>query len=260
MENKIPQIASLSCEQCNTPLQKRAKFCGTCGAAVNKQQNDKLQKSVQYIIVFYLSFLALAIANAILFEEDTSLSSEIVVEAVFILMTLTFCLLDIKAILKLYGLGDIDLKSIVLSIVAPIITAIIVYYTIGWINVVLEGYDNNMYEAYVYYDYPLVYAIIFLAILPPIFEELAFRGFLFNQMRKVSSVQVTIIGTSFIFALVHFSLISFIWIFPFGMLLGYLRQRYQTLWLGMIVHFIHNFLVLMLDYYYYNTTILELGL
>jgi membrane protease YdiL (CAAX protease family) len=239
------------CHHCNLSIANAAKFCGSCGVGIHVLKNEKLQKSVVYIIAFYLSFLLLAIINTVVFANDYSLSSEITVEVIFIFMTLGFCFLDWKNILKLYTIKGIDTNILLLSILFPIFSAFFVYYGIEWLNNVLVEYTENMYSGYVHYEYPLVYAIVFIAILPPIFEELAFRGFLFNQMRKVSSVQVTIIGTSFIFALVHFSLISFLWIFPFGMFLGYLRHRYQMLWLGMIVHFIHNLLVLMLDYYYY---------
>ena len=167
-------------------------------------------------------------------------------------MTLGFCALDWKAIAKLYLLSKVDLKGVLMTLLVPIASAFLVYYGIEWLNGVLDWYDENIYEEYIYYENTLFWAILFTTIIPPIFEELAFRGFLFNEMRKVSSVQVTIIGTSFLFALVHFSLISFIWIFPFGLFLGYLRQRYNTLWLCMVAHFIHNFLVLMLDYMNYS--------
>ena len=102
-----------------------------------------------------------------------------------------------------------------------------------------------------------VVAFLFIAITPPVFEELAYRGFLFNQLEKVTSPQTTIILTAFIFALVHFSIISLLWIFPFGLLLGYLRYKYNTLWLGIVIHFIHNLIVLSLDYYYFETALLE---
>jgi len=140
----------------------------------------------------------------------------------------------------------------VFSIVFPIFTSFGVYFFIEFINgFIFEEESLNYFVTYAYLDNPLFWAILFIAILPPIFEELAFRGFLFNKLKEVSSNQVTIIGTAFIFALVHFSFLSFIWIFPFGIVLGYLRSRYNTLWIGMIIHFIHNFIVLMIDYYQY---------
>ena len=239
------------CLYCTAPLPDKAKFCGQCGTEITAPEVKKFQDSVYYIIAFYASFLLLAIISVVVFSNDTSFFSEVLVEGIFIVMTLGFCALDIKGISKLYFLPEIDVKGILMVFLVPVASAFIVYYGINWVNVALEFFDENIFEEYIYYENSLFWAIIFVAILPPIFEELAFRGFLFNQMRKVSSVQVTIIATSFIFALVHFSFISFLWIFPFGMFLGYLRQRYKTLWLSMVVHFIHNFLVLMLDYLYY---------
>jgi membrane protease YdiL (CAAX protease family) len=113
----------------------------------------------------------------------------------------------------------------------------------------------NTYVQYLYLEHPLAWGIFFIAILPPIFEELAFRGYLFNLLKRVTNARNTIIATSFLFALVHFSFISIIWIFPFGLLLGYLRNKYNTLWLGMIIHFIHNLIVFLLDYFVFNYTI-----
>ncbi len=241
-----------TCNHCHSSLTIEAKFCGTCGVPVKRVKNEGIQKSVLYIIAFYVAFLILAIINNVVYALDDSFTSEVIIEVAFIALTLGFCFVDWKAILKLYAIPRIDIKGVLMTLLIPLGSAFLVYYGIDWINKALGEYtDSNMFAEYVNYKNSLFWAILFIAILPPIFEELAFRGFLFNQLRKVSSVQVTIIGTSFIFALVHFSLISFIWIFPFGMFLGYLRQRYQTLWLGMIVHFIHNFLVLMLDYYFY---------
>ncbi|WP_299676420.1 CPBP family intramembrane glutamic endopeptidase [uncultured Dokdonia sp.] len=245
------------CLHCSASLPTIAKFCSQCGTSVIVPVHKGVQKSVYYIIAFYLAFLLLAIINVAVFSNGFSFLSEVVVEAIFILMTLGFCLLDWKNIMKLYQLPHIEVKGVLMMFLVPIGSAFLVYYGIEWLNDALGWYDENIFGEYIRYKNTLFWAILFTAILPPIFEELAFRGFLFNEMRKVSSVQVTIIATSFLFALVHFSFISFIWIFPFGLFLGYLRQRYNTLWLSMVVHFIHNFIVLMLDYAYFNPNILE---
>jgi membrane protease YdiL (CAAX protease family) len=39
------------------------------------------------------------------------------------------------------------------------------------------------------------------------------------------------------------------------LVLGYLRSRYNTLWLGIIIHFIHNLSIVLIDNLFY----LELG-
>jgi len=236
----------------SVPLEQDANFCGNCGSPVGQIKHQRVTKSVQYIIIFYVAFLILALINNFTYIEDATLLRELILEVLFIIMTIGFCAFDVKGILPLYRFKGIDWKGLLMAFFIPIGSAFFVYYGLSWLHSVLEYYDSNMYAEYLAYEHPMLWAFIFIAIIPPVFEELAFRGFLFNQLRKVASVPVTILATAFIFALIHFSFIAFLWIFPFGMLLGYLRHRYQTLWLGMIVHFIHNFLVLLLDYYYYE--------
>ena len=108
-----------------------------------------------------------------------------------------------------------------------------------------------MYEGYAGFPNAIMWSYIFIAFVPALFEELGFRGYLFNQMLKIASPTITIIVTGFLFALMHMSFISMIWLVPFGIFLGYLRLKYNVIWLGMIVHFIHNAIVLGFDIYYF---------
>ena len=163
-----------------------------------------------------------------------------------------FCLFDAKRIIALYNWKLINWKNILFSVLFPIFTGITVYYTVGWLNNLIFYDSGNVFYDYEDYDNTIFWVLVFYTVIPPIFEELAFRGFLFNQLRNFATVPVTILATAFIFALVHFSYVSILWIFPFGIVLGYIRHKYNTLWLGMIIHFIHNFLVVLLDYYYYQ--------
>jgi len=45
---------------------------------------------------------------------------------------------------------------------------------------------------------------------------------------------------------------------PIKGITGVLRSKYETLRLGVIIHFIHNLIVLSLDYYYFDITLLEI--
>ncbi|WP_411765949.1 lysostaphin resistance A-like protein [Winogradskyella sp. A3E31] len=205
-------------------------------------------------------FLLYAVIAYFLFSEyPESLNLDLAVETVFALLVLGFSFLDYKRILKLYQLPKLNIKIIGFTFLFPIVSALTVYFSIEFINTHLfESIGENYFYSYMYLDNPLPWAILFVAITPPVFEELAFRGFLFNQLEGIISTKATIIATAFIFALIHFSFISLLWIFPFGLLLGYLRSKYQTLWYGIVIHFIHNFIVLMIDYFYYNQSIFNI--
>lgn len=246
-----------TCKFCQSSFETEVNFCATCGTAFAKSKEEHDSKSLNLIIVFYVTFLVFAFASYLAYDAySPNLLTEIIIESVFALLVVGFSVLDYKGILKLYKLPQLDWKLWIFTFAFPIFTAFTVSFSINYLNEVLfEGINVNYFEEYTFYDYPLFWAILFIAIMPPIFEELAFRGFLFNQLQKVASNRITIIATAFIFALVHFSFISLIWIFPFGIILGYIRAKYKTLWPGIIIHFIHNFIVLMIDYYDYQSTL-----
>ncbi|WP_106795073.1 type II CAAX prenyl endopeptidase Rce1 family protein [Aquimarina sp. Aq78] len=243
------------CKACNTILENEVNFCPNCGIATVKAEIVKKSEHLNLVIAFYVVMLAFLIVTVFIYRDGT-LVEEIVVESIFALIIVGFTFYDFKNIIELYRFPKINVLLFLGIILAPFITAFLVYYGIEIVNVLLFDESQNYYLEYVGYPNALFWAILFVAVLPPIFEELAFRGFLFNQLNKITSAKATIILTAFIFALIHLSVLSLLWIFPFGLLLGYLRYRYKTLWLGMIIHFIHNLIVLSLDYYYY-TTLLE---
>ncbi|MGB6268616.1 MAG: type II CAAX endopeptidase family protein [Olleya sp.] len=242
---------AVSCKHCNTNFEIDVRFCSQCGQSIIKAVNTKKIQSINTVISFYVVMLLFI---AIVYYVDTAFpfnfQADLGVEISFALIVIAFALLDLKPILKLYTFKTLNLKLIGFAVLTPIITSLVVYFSIEFIGYLFSMEESaNYFESYLYLEYPLFWSIIFIAITPPIIEELAFRGVLFNKLKEVTSSRLTIIATAFLFALIHFSFISFIWIFPFGLLLGYLRDKYNTLWLGIIIHFIHNFIVLMLDYF-----------
>ncbi len=250
---------AVTCRNCKKRFVNHINYCTQCGTAIKRGVSHERSRSLNLIITFYVVFLLFAFIAYLVYDHyEFSLGLELAVEAGFACLVLLFSAFDYQDVLRLYKIPAMNWKPWLFSFVFPVLSAFLVYYAIEELNVLLfeEYYDNSLAD-YMTLSQPLAWAIFFIAILPPIFEELAFRGFLFNQVQKVASNKVTIIATAFIFALVHFSFISLLWIFPFGLVLGYLRSKYQTLWLGMVVHFIHNLIVVLLDYgaYFQNISL-----
>jgi membrane protease YdiL (CAAX protease family) len=239
-----------SCKSCNKSFDREVNFCTQCGKALSKHIDEEKISTINLIISFYVTFLVFALISFYISENySNSLTKEIISETLFAGIIIGFSFLDYKNILKLYVLPNINWKIWIFAFIFPVVSSASVYYFVEISNTFFFVEESfNYYIAYINLDYPLFWAILFIAILPPIFEELAFRGFLFNQLQKVASTKVTIIATAFLFALIHLSFISIIWIFPFGILLGYLRSKFNTLWLGMIIHFTHNLIIVLIDY------------
>ena len=247
-----------TCKNCNTTYRSAVNFCGVCGQRIKISLKEKRNKSLNLVIIFYAAILLFALAVYLIdAETNDSLAKELLIEFSFASLVVGFSVFDWKAILKSYRIPDLHWQVWAFTFLAPIASSIIVYYFVDIVNTIFfEDQVYSYYADYLHLDNPLPWIIFFVAILPPIFEELAFRGFLFNQLQAIVSHKMTIVGTAFLFALIHFSLLSFLWIFPFGLLLGYLRAKYNTIWLGIIIHFIHNLIIIMWDYYDYQKLIL----
>jgi len=89
---------------------------------------------------------------------------------------------------------------------------------------------------------PIEYVIAFLAlvVLPPIAEELLFRGYLFGRLRERFGFWLTTIVVSIVFGVVHMQWNVGIDVAVLSVFLCYLRERTGSLWASMALHAIKN--------------------
>jgi hypothetical protein len=90
------------------------------------------------------------------------------------------------------------------------------------------------------------YASTFLIIvaLPALAEEYFFRGVLQEEFKRIMGPKGAITLTALLFALIHWQWLNFVGLFAFGWLLGYLKERTQSLWYPIVAHFVNNGTVL----------------
>lgn len=129
---------------------------------------------------------------------------------------------------------------------ALVITTVLVQWLLP-INV-----DQRQELGFDSYGQPLgALAVIFfsLVVLPPVTEEILFRGFLFSGLRKGMTVLWTVLVTSLTFGALHLmtgiSGEGLLWIagidtFVLSLILCYLRLSTGALWSPMIVHAMKN--------------------
>jgi len=82
--------------------------------------------------------------------------------------------------------------------------------------------------------------LLILALLPAIFEELAFRGFILSGFRHLGHKWRAIIYASLFFALTHAFLQQQIVAFAVGLVIGLIAVQTDSIWPGMVFHAIHN--------------------
>jgi membrane protease YdiL (CAAX protease family) len=249
MENSAVVI----CTYCGSEEPQSFKFCTHCGkrnAAINQLEAKKdgwFRKNLHALLVYFILSVILLLFAA--FTEET-FETVVIWSLGFAFVDLIFAAFQ-PQVYKLFNVLKLRLLPLVAIIAFCIASGFIVSFSMEWLNGVL--WDEVIFHLpiYMHLDHPLTYAIIFTAAFPAIFEEIAFRGFVYDNFKAIGGVKSAIWGSSFLFALVHFSLLSLVWILPFGLLLGYFRTKYSSLLYGMIGHFVHNTTVVLIEYYLY---------
>ena len=88
----------------------------------------------------------------------------------------------------------------------------------------------------------LMISVVFI-IAAPIAEELLFRGYLFSQLINTKlGIYGTIIFTSLLWTGLHaqYDIDILFSIFFLGLVLGYVRYKYESVYLAIVIHAIHN--------------------
>lgn len=91
---------------------------------------------------------------------------------------------------------------------------------------------------------------ISLAIVPPIVEELCFRGFYLNLTVRSMGTWGAIVFTALLFWMAHYSLEMLPLAFGFGVISGYVRRRYGSLLPSIVAHFTVNSIYFVVNYSY----------
>lgn len=113
----------------------------------------------------------------------------------------------------------------------------------GAIDTVLGGF--GLTEAADTYVLPagmaaLAVQFVSVAVVPPIVEELCYRGFFLNTAARSMGTYSAIVLTAAAFWLAHYSIEILPLAFGFGLIGGYIRQRYGSLWPSICGHFAVN--------------------
>jgi membrane protease YdiL (CAAX protease family) len=99
---------------------------------------------------------------------------------------------------------------------------------------------------------PLILGVMTAIIIAPILEEFIFRGFLLSQLKNTLGNWGAISLSSLAWTLLHFQYelkILFI-LFVLGLILGFLRWKYNSLFLVMVLHGINNLIGFITAYFF----------
>lgn len=96
----------------------------------------------------------------------------------------------------------------------------------------------------------LIFALVVIAVLPGVGEELVFRGVIQKKMTQLMNPHVAIWVTGFLFSAFHLQFYGLVPRMLLGVLFGYLYYWSGNLWMPILAHFLNNGFTLLMIYLY----------
>lgn len=93
----------------------------------------------------------------------------------------------------------------------------------------------------------IILFIIMIAILPAFLEEFAYRGVVLGEAKRYSK-SFAIVFSAFLFSLMHGTAQQIPFAFLVGLSIGYFVIKYNSIWIGIIIHFVNNGLNIVFQY------------
>lgn len=101
----------------------------------------------------------------------------------------------------------------------------------------IEAYSEGYKEvAKATYSGSVGIQILASAIAAPLVEELVMRGLLYKRLRHHMNSIWCMLITATMFGLIHGNIVQFLYAFLVGILLGYVFEKFKTLWAPVIFH------------------------
>lgn len=147
-------------------------------------------------------------------------------------------------ITKLLGIDKIPAASALGWAAAAFAVYFWVTIIVGLLASFIPGFDSDQAQDVGFSDVTTtmeyIMAFVGLVILPPIFEEILFRGYLFGRLRRYVGFWVTAVVTSAVFGLVHGQWNVAVDTFILSLFLCSLREYTGSLWAPILLHAFKN--------------------
>ena len=143
-----------------------------------------------------------------------------------------------------------SLWPILLLLVGPLhLTAALVNRFANTIFPVPRSYLEQLGEQFSFEGVPGWQLLVLFAVLPGIFEEIAFRGPLLYGLRRKFSLPVLALVVGLVFGFFHFSLFRIVTTGVIGIVITAVALMTGSIFPGMLLHFGNNALALLLAQY-----------
>lgn len=134
-----------------------------------------------------------------------------------------------------------------LNFVSMIVLGLSINFMIEYVLALLSQIDvfHNLFNHYseisnVLLGGSFIFSLLVTGIFAPIFEEILFRGLIFGELKKITSVKIAILIQALIFGVYHFNFIQSSYAVVIGVILGYVCYKTNSLLSSILLHITFN--------------------
>lgn len=238
------------CIKCSLSISIDDKFCGHCGTETSDDaptKEDVFSILTPVLLYYFVTLILLATYKLTPLFPD-GFNGLLIISIIDIAVVLFFWINAHDEIKSIFTFRGFNFTVAGLTIFGALMGSLFVSWLATAIEVSIS--DDVFYSTYLFEDTrsPFLLATLFICVQPAIFEEVAFRGFLFTNIQKITSGAGAVYVTSFLFGIIHLAAVSLIWLIPIGLVFAFLRLKYNIIWYGVIGHFTYNLGIILLEF------------
>ncbi|TXH24623.1 MAG: hypothetical protein E6Q96_10105, partial [Cyclobacteriaceae bacterium] len=189
MQSEEINTTVIPCPHCAEAIDRADVFCGSCGKEIISSEDTNSEEVFSRLaptLLYY--FITLILLTIYKFTEvfPQGFDGLLIVSALDIIIVFVFWLNNHVEVGLLFRLRGLRLRVMMLTVAGAIIGSAVVSVIADFINHSIQ--DDVFYSTSYFAEtsYPLLFATLLIAVQPAIFEEVAFRGFLFNNLKEIA--------------------------------------------------------------------------
>lgn len=204
----------------------------------------EVKKVNGFFILFVMVYLGLSVAGAVALglAQNAGVAvpdwiQYVMSEGIILVIAIVYMLVQRIDPLKDIPYRRIGAADIILSLVAGycLIPAVLLISNLSMLfstNYLEEGTTTLL-------TYPFAMQVILLAVIPPLVEELVFRGIFFGSYRKAGMLGAALMS-GLLFGCFHLNINQALYAFVIGVVFAYMVEASGSLWSSVIAHFAVN--------------------
>lgn len=263
MSNELTQNSPQGvCPKCSAPLKSEIYFCSNCTEAWRNPSQGlettpepvwdaetriRLRANGAYeacFIYLFASFFGLIIHELLGSQKSYDFVEIVLVSASMGIASLWIIYRNFDIIKKSIRLDGLISPWFLLSalVLVPMLAVNYFYHSflLKKTSVMMDS------SVYLFADDCSWLAIMFICVLPAVCEELVFRSYVYPLLNRALTLVWAAVISSVLFASLHFSFWSWPYHFMFGLLLAFTATKSRSVLPCIILHFVHNYVVLFL--------------